>query len=104
MNRYVAGRLPVSSRSYRGCVQSPLVELWIDAVGIPLNIDPVHAALSPGCALSQLIFSWAIPCQPEISPWLTTLPSSTSGTNAYESTRKPSTIPKHINRFFFITL
>ena len=62
------------------CVQSPLVEAWIVAVGIPPNIDSVQAVWSSGWAAFHSIISWDIPCQPEMSLWLTILPPSTWGT------------------------
>ena len=68
MKKYVAGRLPVSNRSYTGCIRSPLVELIMGAVGMPENIDPVHLAKSPGLSLFHARLSCDIPTQPVMSP------------------------------------
>ena len=80
MNRYVAGRLPVSNKSYMLWVQSPLVDACIVAVGMPPNIESVQAVWSSGWAEFHSIISLAIPCHPEMSLWFTILPESTSGT------------------------
>ena len=104
MKRYPAGRGTASSRSYRGWVKSPLVELCMAAVGIPPNMEPVQRAGSSGCALSQTTFSRDIPTQPEMSDWFTIFPPRTSGAKAYESSRKPRSIPSTRSIFFFITV
>ena len=50
------------------------------AVGMPPNMDSVQAVWSSGWAAFQAIISWDIPCQPEMSLWLTILPLRTCGT------------------------
>ena len=85
-------------------VQSPSVGACMVAVGIPPNIDSVHAVWSSGCAAFHSIISCDMPCHPEMSLWLTIFPERTSGTNAYESTRKPSSTPTAYSIFFFMTV
>ena len=62
-------------------------------LGMPPNMDSVHAVLSCGCSLFHWRVSCAIPRQPEISDWLTIFPVRTCGTKPYASTRKPMIIP-----------
>ena len=58
---------------------SPLVELAIGAVGMPLNMAPVQRAGSSGCSAFQSAVSCDIPMWPEMSDWFTILPPRTSG-------------------------
>ena len=93
MNNQVAGRFPVIIRSYRPCVQSPSEDGMNDVVGIPPNIEPVHLAGPSGWEAFHTEASLDIPLKPVMSLWLTIFPESTSGTNAYASTRKNATMP-----------
>ena len=102
--RYVAGLRPVRRNLYIFCVQSPSKSSMVAVVGIPPNMEFVHAVGSSGCAALWVIASLAIPFQDAISLWFTILPSSTCGTNPYASTTNSRTMPAYISIFFNVSL
>ena len=58
-------------------VQSPSKLSMVAVVGMPPNMELVHAVGSSGCASLWVMASLAIPFHEAISLWFTILPSST---------------------------
>ena len=74
IKRYDAGLFPLISVLYMALVQSPSNVSVMAVVGMPENMEPVHAVGSSGLALLWERASCAIPFHPAISLWSTILP------------------------------
>ena len=65
----------------------------VAVVGMPPNIEFVHAVGSSGCAALWVMASFAMPFHDAISLWFTILPLNTCGTKPYAMTMKSRMMP-----------